>query len=129
VVTVSNQEEQETRADRRARYEALLSTIDKNTATDPSDPRRPSVAQAAVLVSMSAHADRDPETVKQTIQAATENGDVLRWRGREGDPRLALVREPDLRELQRVEGARDHPNGELVGRCHQLLAGLGGDDE
>lgn len=121
--------EQETRADRRKRYESLLSFIDKNTATDPSDRRRPSVSRSAILVTMSAHADRDPETVKQTIQAATENDDVLRWRGREGEPRLALVREADLRELQRVEGGREHPDGELIGRCHQLLAELEGADE
>lgn len=111
----------ETHADRRERYERVLSAIAHNSSADPDNPMRPSVAEATVLVVLAYHADYDPDGVKRTIEAADQNGDVVRFHDGNNQPRLCLVDEKHLRALQAREGGRDDPDAELIGRCHRLL--------
>ncbi|MFW5903724.1 MAG: hypothetical protein ACOCS7_03195 [Halolamina sp.] len=126
-MTDHRQQEQEDRETRRRRYETLLSVIEHNTATDPEDPRRPSIAPETIKVTMVVHGGYETDGVESTIRAAIENGDVMQFRDHEGSQRLVLAREGYLKALQRREGESDTPDPELIGRCHRRLAELRGD--
>jgi len=86
---------EETRADRRERYQTLLRTVGHQTS--PAQP--PGVRPHQLRTVLSAHGPLSVGAVDATIQAALDNDDLLAWRDGEGEVRVTLCCEPDLRRL------------------------------
>jgi hypothetical protein len=83
------------RRESRERYETLLSVVAHQTS--PTQP--PGVRPVHTRVTMCSHNGHDPDAVDSAIRAALENDDLLRWRDADGEIRLTLRTEPDLKRL------------------------------
>ena len=83
------------RKERRDRYRQLLSTIAHNTTERQS----PGIRPATVRLHLVCHGRWSVDGVESSIRAARENDDLVRWRDQEGNVRLTLRVEPDLKRL------------------------------
>lgn len=110
----------ETAADRRERYERVVSCVGHNTLTDGEAP--PGCRRSQVLVSLTAHADYEPAGVKRSLRAAVEQGDVLAWTDTAGADRYTdATEEEPLLALTNYVVAVGHPEKQrIVARANQI---------
>jgi hypothetical protein len=111
--------ESETHTDRRERYEGVLSTIRHNTG-GPDSPL-PAGIKHGSLVGIRSNTGEHYERTESSLRAAVENGAVLRYRGRDGQPRYAAADREGLLAVIETEAGRDSPRSELIARCNQRL--------
>lgn len=111
----------ETHAERRERYEGVLSTIRHNTG-GPGTPM-PAGIKHGSLVGIRSNTGEHYGDVESSLRAAVENGDVFRYRDRDGQPRYAIADREGLLDVIETERERDHPRGELIGRCNRAMMG------
>jgi len=105
------------RRESRERYETLLEVVAHQTSSQ----QPPGVRPVHVRVTMCAHNNHEPDAVASAIKAAVANDDLLRWRDAEGNVRLTLRAEPDLKRLAKhVGGELEDP--EQLARINQALA-------
>lgn len=115
-----NSTEEETKQDRKHRYEAVLRTIEVQTGgPNQSNPQPAMVPQSGVLVSTAAHGQWEVSNVRSSLHAAIDNGDVLRVR-RE-DVRLSLTTESALRAIIAEQNISTEPNTSLIEHAASLL--------
>lgn len=99
----------ENRAERKELYEKVLRTVDENTGGEVMLPGQSETRLGTILKS---HASEDAAAVEKAVQAAVDNGDLIRYPGTVRDcQRLAVAEEEQLREVlaamnERVERAR-----------------------
>jgi hypothetical protein len=132
--------DEDTREDRKARYERMARAIAHNTG----DPQPPMIDATALFTVTVANGSLDSEAAKHALQAAVENGDVLRWRDAEGGvrygltdsgikgtsdvsrPLLSPADEDALRDIIETEADRADPNRDVIGWANRRLAALEG---
>ncbi|QLH80962.1 hypothetical protein [Halosimplex pelagicum] len=85
----------ETRADRKERYERVLSTVAHNTG----GVQHPGCRPYQIRLILCAHANLPVDGVERSIRAAVENDDLYKWRDSSGHTRLTLATKPDLRNV------------------------------
>jgi hypothetical protein len=83
------------RRESRERYQAVLATVAHQTT--PRQP--PGVRPVHLRLHQATHGPHDADDVDSAIRAALENDDLLRWRDADGEIRLTLRTEPDLKHL------------------------------
>jgi len=76
-------------------YERVLRCVDAQTS--PKQP--PGCVPKQVHCHLVEHGNLDYEPVRRAVQAARENGDLVRWRDADGTPRLTVA---DGDKLQRA---------------------------
>lgn len=97
---------QETRADRRARYQQVLRAVAHNTG----GPQAPGVRPFTLRTILSGHGSLEADAVDSVITAALDNDDLLAWRDADGEVRVTLRTVPDLRRLlEHLDGELDAP--------------------
>jgi len=102
--------EEETRADRRARYQQVLRTVAHQTS--PAQP--PGVRPFTLRTVLSGHGSLSADAVDSAITAALDNDDLLAWRDADGEVRVTLQTVPDLRRLlEHLDGELDAPDEAL----------------
>ena len=90
-----------TRKERRKRYQQVLNTVAHNTTERQS----PGIRPTHVRLHQVAHGQWSADGVNSAVRAAINNDDLLRWRDQEGNVRLTLRAEPDLKRLAQHVGA------------------------
>lgn len=118
MTTTTSQSADESRADRRQRYEHVLRTVQHNTGGP-----QPALVPEFVLLGILGNASIEPDAAKRSIRAAVENDDLLAHEGA-----YAVVDKASLRAVIEAEVASDGPTDTtLVGRCNELIDGLEGE--
>ncbi|PSQ59080.1 hypothetical protein BRD18_04255 [Halobacteriales archaeon SW_7_71_33] len=115
--------DEETRADRRERYEAVLGTARGSTSQAHS---YPGCRPVTIIQGLVAHGSYDADAVRASIQAAVENWDLIRWRDEYADRRVTPTDpEEDERRLRELaEHAAEHLlDPELVAQANRALHG------
>lgn len=117
------------RAASRKRYETVLGIVRHNTG----DPQPVLMKQSSVLV-VATNGGLEGDAAKQSLKAAVDNGDLVRWRDGSGTWRVGLADpadghfEPDdvddLESVLAVETSRPDPDTEIVGWVNQQLAAI-----
>ena len=110
--TSDHSDDEPTREDRRDLYEKLLRIVEYNTG----DGAPATMAREQVLVTATHAGIDDPKRVRSVLNAAVDNGDLLRVRGR-----VARTDVDSLHDVYLEEGGRDNANSELVGWCYRQL--------
>ena len=117
--------EQDTRADRRRRYERVLNCVGHNTGG-----RQAAAARRASIAGILVH--DGPLTLKQfhnVIAAARQNGDLAQLRDpRDGTRRLVRHTEEDLIELIEWLGRLDTDASDIIADITVALRELRADD-
>lgn len=125
----------------RDRYHALLRMVRHNVGGE-----QPVMSAATHLWVICGHADIAKSDALAAMQAARENGDVIRWRDGDGRYRYGLtpdgddavpfetpVYRPEDRESFRsiigTEADRADPDREVIGWCNRWLQRIGESDE
>lgn len=101
--------EELTREERREEYHHLLEIVEQN-----SGHRQPVMASVHSIGSMATSIGLKNPTDR--LQAAVENGDLLRHRGR-----VCVADEETLTKVIEVAVDEDEPDKELIGKANQLL--------
>lgn len=91
----------------REAYEAVLRTVDHH---------RPKMSDRGVLTVLAAHGKHDAEQVKTAMQAAVENGDLVRV----GDAVVPAEEDALMAVIDR-EAARESPDNQTIARCNDAL--------
>jgi len=99
---------------RKEIYERALSMLDYQTSPE----QRPSCARNHLMMSVG-HSNLPKAGVETALRAARENGDVIRWRGRDGTFRFCLTADEKLRRLAAYEAEQDYPNRALIAEANQ----------
>lgn len=105
--------EQEFRADRRDRYEGLLRALEHNTG-GPEHPQPPGLRKDQLMVNRSVHAGHDADAVEDALEDAREDGEIVRYRDREGQWRYILATVEALNALIGTENMRENPYTALI---------------
>ena len=103
--------------DRRERYERVLRIV----AYQTGGPQRPLTPDRVVRM-LACRAGYDPDDVRSSLQAAVENGDLLRT-AREGRTLYARTDDESLQAVVLAEVERDDVDQDLIGRCYTLMGG------
>jgi hypothetical protein len=83
------------RRESRERYRDVLRTVAHQTSPE----QLPGVRPLHVRLHQATHGQYSHDDVDSAIRAALENDDLLRWRDADGEIRLTLRTEPDLKRL------------------------------
>ena len=119
----SEGENELTRDDRRKRYQQVLSTVAHNT----TERQPPGIRPTHVRLHQVAHGRWSVDGVNSSVRAAINNDDLLRWRDQEGNVRLTLRAEPDLKRLAQHVGAVIQDPKQLA-RINQALLEVRADE-
>jgi len=129
--------DQESRADRKERYQSVLSAIYHNTG-DPNPP----LIRASVLWTTVRHSNIRVADAERSLRAAREHDEVIRWRDGEGHWRYGLnddgigelphydapIFGPDdeqaLRDIIETEVQSADVDEEIVGWANRRLAAI-----
>lgn len=107
------------RDERKRRYEEVVRVVELQTSGD----LLPWVRECHVTLNRY-HAGYDPDAIHRTLQAAVENGDVVRWT-REGNTVYTPRTEAALRRvIEREVKTVGEPNRQLVAFCNEHIADL-----
>jgi len=87
---------------RKQIYERVLSCVDAQTSSQ----QPPGCTPEQVRLHLVEHGNCDEEPIRRAIQAVRENGDLVAWRGPDGDRRLTRATPARLRRATRWLGAR-----------------------
>jgi hypothetical protein len=101
--------DEESRADRRDRYESVLACVQANTYTDPDRDGLPGAPRTQVVLSLAAHGQYQAAAVKRSLRAAVEQDDLYHWVDRQGRDRFTPVDEDALLALTNWVVAQGHP--------------------
>lgn len=103
----------------KKRYEDTLSIVHHQTS--PAQTAMVSEQYVKLLLCEKGH---ETDKLRSTLQAAVNNGDLVRSK-RYGCPRYARTTEESLLRVISAEEQRDNPNRKLIARCNQLLQRVG----
>lgn len=109
---------QDTRADRKRRYEKILRTVKENTS--PKQP--PGVPAGSLWQILVDNNGMDADAAQSHVRAAVENDDLFKYTDRDGVVRYARA-DKSLRRLIGQENERDHPDVTLIERAAEAIGG------
>lgn|GEM_PF-2540746 len=112
---------EETRADRKDRYERVLRTVGLNTG----GVQHPGCRPHEIRLTLCAHADLPVDGVNKAIRAAVENDDLFRWTDASGKERLTLACKPDLRRVAKYWA--DHGDQQRLEAVNQAIEQVWGE--
>ncbi|WP_135535394.1 hypothetical protein [Halostella pelagica] len=105
------------RRESRDRYQAVLRTVAHQTSPNQLPGARP----MTIRLLQATQGQHSHDDVDSSIQAAVSNGDLLRWRDKDGHVCLTLCNEPDLKRLaQHI--AEELEDSDQLARVNQMLA-------
>ncbi|WP_135363461.1 hypothetical protein [Halosimplex halophilum] len=118
---------EETRADRKDRYERVLGAVHHNTG----EVQHPGCRPYEIRLILCAHANYPVEGINKAIRAAVENDDLYRWTDATGKERLTRATKDDLRGVAEYWAAHgDQQRLEAVNQAIEQVradTGLPGD--